>query len=141
VGGVCFLRVIIFAKMKPRRKIIPYNPILKERARFLRNNSTNSEIVLWQYLKNKQLLGYDFDRQRPVDNYILDFFCNDLMLGIEIDGITHEDDNVKIKDARKEARLNELGITVLRFDDVDVRLNPQYYFNVIMEWIIKNTTP
>lgn len=124
--------------MKPRRKIIPYNPILKERARFLRNNSTNSEIVLWQYLKNKQLLGYDFDRQRPVDNYILDFFCNDLMLGIEIDGITHEDDNVKFKDARKEARLNELGITVLRFDDVDVQLNPQFYVNVINEWIIAN---
>lgn len=124
--------------MKTRRKIIPYNPILKERARFLRNNSTNSEIVLWQYLKNKQLLGYDFDRQRPVDNYILDFFCNDLMLGIEIDGITHEDENVKFKDARKEARLNELGITVLRFDDVDVRLNPQFYVNVINEWIIAN---
>lgn len=124
--------------MKPRRKIIPYNPILKERARFLRNNSTNSEIVLWHYLKNKQLLGYDFDRQRPVDNYILDFFCYDLMLGIEIDGITHDDDIVKLRDARKEARLNELGITILRFDDTDVRLNPQYYVNLLKEWIVSH---
>ncbi|MFD2603727.1 endonuclease domain-containing protein [Flavobacterium suzhouense] len=70
-----------------KRKIIPYNPNLKELARQLRNGSTKAEIVLWQKLKRKQMYGYDFDRQKPVDNYILDFFCHDLMLGIEVDGL------------------------------------------------------
>lgn len=72
-----------------RRKIIPYNPALKEKARELRNNSTISEIFLWQFLKGKQMLGYDFHRQKPLDEYIVDFFCNELMLAIEIDGESH----------------------------------------------------
>lgn len=67
-----------------RRKIIPYNPALKEKARELRNNSTKTEILLWLNLKGKQMRGYDFHRQKPIDNYIVDFFCNELMLAIEI---------------------------------------------------------
>ena len=73
----------------PKRKIIPYNPILKERAQELRNNSTFSEIMLWNHLKKKQMRGFDFDRQRPIDNYIVDFYCKDLFLAIEIDGERH----------------------------------------------------
>ena len=57
-----------------RRKIIPYNPKLKEYARNLRNKSTKSEVLLWEYLKNKRMNGYDFHRQKPIGNYILDFF-------------------------------------------------------------------
>jgi len=72
-----------------RREIIPYNHKLKELARKLRNDSTLSEIMLWNYLNGKQMLGYDFDRQRPIDNYIVDFYCKDLKLAIEIDGESH----------------------------------------------------
>ena len=72
-----------------RRKIIPYNPALKEKARELRNNSTTSEIKLWKFLKGKQMCGYDFHRQKPLDNYIVDFFCDELMLAVEIDGLSH----------------------------------------------------
>ncbi len=75
--------------MKPR-KIIPYNPRLKELARQLRNNSTKAEVFLWQKIKRKQYYGYDFHRQKPIDNFILDFFCHELMLGIEVDGYSHE---------------------------------------------------
>ena len=57
-----------------KRKIIPYNPKLKELARQLRNDSTKTEIFLWLKLKGKQMYGYDFHRQKPIDNYILDFF-------------------------------------------------------------------
>jgi very-short-patch-repair endonuclease len=103
--------------MKPRRKIIPYNPKLKEYARQLRNNSTKSEIYLWKYLKGKQMMGYDFHRQKPLDNYIVDFYCYELMVAIEIDGYTHLLEEVQVKDKKKEKRLNELGITVLRFQD------------------------
>ena len=101
-----------------RRKIIPYNPKLKQYARKLRNNSTYTEVMLWNYLKGKQVREYDFDRQRPIDNYIVDFYCKDLMLAIEVDGESHYGN--REKDIRKDKRLNKLGVTVLRFDDLDI---------------------
>jgi very-short-patch-repair endonuclease len=103
-----------------KRKIIPYNPKLKDFAKELRNNSTKSEIILWLKLKGKQMYGYDFHRQKPIDNYILDFFCYELMLGIEVDGYSHEFLEVFNKDGIKEKRMNELGISVLRFSDFQV---------------------
>lgn len=102
------------------RKVIPYNPKLKVLARQLRSNSTKSEIKLWGYLRNKQMMGYDFDRQKPIDNYILDFFCYDLMLGIELDGLTHQFEDVYNNDIKKEERLTELGIHLLRFRDDEI---------------------
>lgn len=57
-----------------RKVIIPYNPKLKEVARKLRKSGTLSEVLLWTYLKKKKMRGYDFDRQKPIDNYIVDFF-------------------------------------------------------------------
>ncbi|MBI3500363.1 MAG: DUF559 domain-containing protein [Bacteroidetes bacterium] len=103
-----------------KRKIIAYNPKLKEYARNMRNKSTQAEIKLWMYVKGKQIKGYDFHRQKPIDEYILDFFCHELMLGIEVDGYTHTTEEVQKKDAEKEKRLNELGISVLRFTDEEV---------------------
>lgn len=106
--------------MKPRRKIIPYNPKLKEYARQLRNNSTKSEILLWLQLKGKQMRGYDFHRQKPIDNYIVDFFCIELMLAIELDGYSHQNIETYEKDKQKDKRLNELGVYVLRFEDKEI---------------------
>ena len=73
-----------------KRKIIPYNPALKQLARKLRNDSTKSEIRLWLRLKEKQIHGFDFHCQKPVDRFICDFFCTELMLAIELDGLTHD---------------------------------------------------
>lgn len=103
-----------------RRKIIPYNSKLKELASQLRNNSTKAEVFLWQKIKGKQYHGYDFHRQKPIDNYILDFFCNELMLGIEIDGYSHDIVEVYNKDLIKEAKMKSLGISLLRFTDNQV---------------------
>jgi very-short-patch-repair endonuclease len=103
-----------------KRKIIPYNPRLKEFARQLRNDSTRTEIFLWLKLKGKQMYGYDFHRQKPIDQYILDFFCQELMLAIEVDGYSHEFLEVYNRDEVKEKRMNELGITILRFSDEQV---------------------
>ena len=58
-----------------RRKILNYNPRLKELAKKLRKNMTLAEVLLWNELKQKKLLGFDFDRQRPIDEYIVDFYC------------------------------------------------------------------
>ena len=68
------------------RNIIPYKPALKEIARGLRNHSTLGEVLLWKKLRNKQMLGYDFHRQKPLDQFIVDFYCHELNLAIEIDG-------------------------------------------------------
>ncbi|TBN05490.1 DUF559 domain-containing protein [Hyunsoonleella flava] len=99
---------------------IYYNPKLKALARQLRNSSTKSEIKLWTYLRRKQMHGYDFHRQKPIDNYIVDFFCNKLQLAIECDGYSHEIVEVFEKDIKKTKRLNALDIRVLRFSDYQI---------------------
>src|SRR3990172_7798013 len=100
-----------------RKRIIPYNPKLKERANHLRKNSTISEVLLWKYLKGKKTLGYDFDRQKPIDNYIVDFFCNELMLAIETDGCTHNEKSEE--DQSRQTKFESLGVRFLRFYDFD----------------------
>ena len=85
-----------------KRKILPYNLKLKELARDLRNNSTKSEVILWLKLKGKQMYGYDFHRQKPIDNYIVDFFCHELMLAIEVDGYSHQLEDVYFKDVKRK---------------------------------------
>jgi very-short-patch-repair endonuclease len=104
-----------------KRKIIPYNPKLKGLAKALRQNMTFAEVLLWEELKQKKILGYDFDRQRPIDEYVVDFYCKDLMLAIEIDGISHFTDEAVQDDEKRQKRLEELGVSVLRFDDSEVR--------------------
>ncbi len=104
-----------------RKKILSYNPQLKARARCLRQDSTLSEVLLWNHLKGKQMCGFDFDRQKPIDNYIVDFFCSELVLAIEIDGDSH-DDKGRYDEARQR-QLESLGVSFLRFDDSDVKTN------------------
>jgi len=117
----------------PRRKIIPYDPELKNRARQLHKNTTRSEGLLWQRLKGKQMKGYAFYRQRPLDRYIVDFFCPELMLAIEIDGWSHlfrgEDDQ------ERQARLESLGVRFLRFDDLEIKRNINEVLSIIALWI------
>jgi very-short-patch-repair endonuclease len=71
-------------------KIIPYNPNLKALAKKLRQNMTLSEVLLWNELSGKKMHGFDFDRQRPIDIFIVDFYCKELNLAIEIDGDSHD---------------------------------------------------
>ncbi|HMB97278.1 MAG TPA: endonuclease domain-containing protein [Balneolaceae bacterium] len=110
-------------KKKMRRPIIPYHPHLVEKARFLRKNSTKSEILLWKYLKGKQMYGFDFHRQRPVDRYIIDFFCCELYLGIELDGYSHFTEEASRRDLVRQECLSDLGVQLLRFDDREVFRN------------------
>jgi very-short-patch-repair endonuclease len=97
-----------------------YDSKLKELSRKLRKTSTKAEIKLWIYIKGKQLMGYDFHRQKPIDNYIVDFFCNKLKLAVEVDGYTHGFEKTFDRDKWKEQRLKEIGITVIRYKDDDV---------------------
>ena len=122
--------------MHNRRKIIPYNPDLKYLAHLLRKNMTLSEVLLWNELKQKQMLGYDFDRQRPLNNYIVDFYCKELQLAIEIDGDTHI--YRYDYDEERQRNLEKLGIHFLRFDDIEVKKSMSNVLRVISDWIEKN---
>jgi very-short-patch-repair endonuclease len=122
-----------------RRRIFPYNPYLKTLARKHRNNSTQAEIRLWLELKGDQLLGYDFHRQKAIDNYILDFFCHELLLGIEVDGVTHQSQEVQKKDRVKERRMADFGITILRFTDDQVMANMDFVLATIRDWVTSHT--
>lgn len=115
-----------------------YNPKLKDLAKQLRNNSTKAEIKLWNYLKGGQLGAYDFHRQKPIDNYIVDFFCNRLMLAIEVDGYTHTFEQTIEKDSIKAKRLEELGVAVLRFSDDDILTNIEGVLQSIRDFILSS---
>ncbi len=115
-----------------KRKIVYYNPALKEKARELRNNSTTSEIKLWKFLKKKQMCGYDFHRQKPLGNYIVDFFCNELKLAIEIDGLSHL--NNEEYDKLRQKELEDLGVHFLRFQDDEVYYNIGRVIEIIEQW-------
>ncbi len=119
------------------RKIIPYNPALKELAKQLRQNMTFSEVKLWNELKNGQLMGYDFDRQRPIGNYIVDFFCKDLQLALEVDGITHLDEKVIEKDFIRQEDIESYGMSFLRFDALLVVNKVEAAVREIRNWIIE----
>jgi very-short-patch-repair endonuclease len=102
-------------------KIIPYNPSLKPLANKLRKDMTFGEVLLWNELKEDKMHGFDFDRQRCIDNYIVDFYCKELMLAIEIDGISHNDELVAINDDIRQQRLENLGVNVIRFSEQEVK--------------------
>ena len=98
---------------------IYYNPKLKDFARKLRKNSTLTEILLWNELKARRMKGYQFMRQKPIGDHIVDFYCSKLKLVIEINGASH---NEKLKKDRiRQERLDSLGLKVLRFQDSTVR--------------------
>ncbi len=100
---------------------------------------TLSEVLIWQEFKNKQL-GVRFSRQTPIDEYIVDFYCKELMLAIEIDGITHTYENQSEKDLVRQKRLESLGISFLRFDDLDIKTNIKWVVNEIL-FRIQNPPP
>ena len=118
-----------------KKKINWYNPKLIPFARELRNHSTKSEIIFWLKIKGKAFYGYDFHRQKPIDNYILDFYCDALLLAIEIDGYSHQFLEVFNKDTKKEKRMNELGISVLRFSDEQVLKDMENVIRALEDYI------
>ena len=105
-------------------------------------------IVFWQsttalqmksWILSLLMMGYDFHRQKPIDNFIVDFFCRELMPAIELDGYTHTFEEVADRDEKKEQRLRELGVRVKRFRDEDVMNNMEGVMKEIEDWVKKHT--
>ena len=110
---------------------LPYNRTLKEFSRDLRSHSTLSEILLWQKLRASQFRGYAFNRQKPLGNYIVDFYCRKLDLVIEIDGNSHAYEEAVLEDEERQWVLEHLGVHFLRFPDVEVKCSMASVMNEI----------
>ena len=110
--------------MDPRKYI--YNlhlgakPSVHGHANELRRKETEAEQKLWALLRNRQLKGRKFRRQHAITKYIVDFYCHECKLAIELDGYHHKKDETKEYDKARTALLNEYGITVLRFWNEEV---------------------
>ena len=103
-----------------KNKLIPYNPKLKDLARKLRKESTLSEVLLWKKIKDKSF-GVEFHRQVPLDNFIVDFYCPELMLAIEIDGDSHHHEEAYKEDLIRQEILESFGVTFIRFQDIEIK--------------------
>jgi very-short-patch-repair endonuclease len=97
----------------------PYSKNLKTNSRTLRTNSTLSEVLLWNELKAGKLKGYKFNRQKPIGNFIVDFYCRKLALVIEVDGDSHTER--EIEDLKRATKIENLGLNILRFEDIEVK--------------------
>ncbi|HUN00961.1 MAG TPA: DUF559 domain-containing protein, partial [Halothiobacillus sp.] len=103
----------------------PYNRNLKIYARKLRGQMTDAEQVLWHYIRRKQIAQVQFYRQKPLLNFIVDFYCPAARLVVELDGGQHFEAPAEKKDKARDLALGELGLLVARFDNRQVLLETQ----------------
>lgn len=110
--------------------------MLQPYANALRKDMTKAEACLWKYvLRARGLKGYQFRRQRPVLNYIADFMCKELMLIIEVDGVTHLDEKVIANDRIRQQQLENSGFTILHFTDGEVLRHIESVRMYLEDWI------
>lgn len=112
----------------------PQSETLKKYRRNLRTQATKSERILWQHLKNKEL-GVKFRRQVSIGPYIVDFYCHEKKLVIELDGYTHQGDAAVAKDNQKQDYLVQNGYTVCRYSDTQVVENTDMVIQDIQTYI------
>ncbi len=113
--------------------LLPYEKRLKQNSRSLRSNMTDAEQHLWQYLRRKQINGWQFYRQKPLGAYIIDFYCAAAQLVVELDGSQHFEVDHQQADQQRDAFLQSLGLRVLRFDNRQVLLETDAVLEVIRQ--------
>ena len=113
--------------------MLQYSNKLKELARCLRKEMTDAEQLLWSRLRRKQILGIQFYRQKPIGQYIVDFYAPVVKLVIEADGSQHLEEEHREYDTVRDVFLTETGLLVLRFDNRQVLTET----NAVMEEIVR----
>ena len=113
---------------------LPYREDLKQRSQKLRSNVTDAERKLWSKVRLDKIKGYRFYRQKPIGNYIVDFYCPKAKLIIELDGGQHLENRALAYDETRTSYLGSLGLKVLRFSDIDVLHN----IEGVVETVIQN---
>ena len=112
-------------------KSLPFNPVLKDKVKALCKAGILHEALLWLELKGKKLNGLDFDRQKIVGNYIVDFYCAEKAVVIEVDGGSH--DSKQAEDIQRDEYLRVLGLIVIRLLAKDVLQNIKWGYCFIEE--------
>ena len=116
------------------------SPELKERCREMRKNPTEAERVLWERLRDRRLNGYKFRRQHPIGGYVLDFYCAEAHLGIEVDGGVHLNVEQAVDDQRRSQDLARMGISILRFWNSEVLADLERVLSRISERVEERTS-
>ncbi|MDA3903061.1 MAG: endonuclease domain-containing protein [Desulfuromusa sp.] len=116
--------------------MLEYNVTLKEPSRNLRSNMTEAERLLWARLRRKQLQGIQFYRQKPIGNFIVDFYAPAAGLVIEVDGSQHLEVEHRVRDELRDEFLAEHGLTVLRFDNRQVLCETDAVVEQILWWML-----
>jgi very-short-patch-repair endonuclease len=114
---------------------------LEEKARELRNNMTRAEIILWSRLRMRQLNGYKFRRQQKIYDYVVDFYCHELKLIIEVDGEIHLSSDQSKIDKSRDKILTLNGYNVFRLSNYDIETNLDASVNKIKSFISTNLSP
>jgi len=108
------------------------SPGMLQLAGDLRRNMTNAEKMLWERLRNRQVDGFRFRRQHPIRDFVVDFFCYEAMLAIEVDGSVHLDLTQAEKDEERTYVLSQLGIRVIRVTNQEVESDIESVISVIL---------
>jgi very-short-patch-repair endonuclease len=117
------------------------NRELVKRARVLRRHMTVPEIILWSRLRLKKLDGYKFRRQQPIFDYIVDFYCNELRLIVEVDGEIHSLSENLDSDLKREKILKTNGYYIIRLSNFEVETDPDTAIIKIRSFISENLFP
>lgn len=115
--------------------------LFTDRAKHLRRHQTDAEKWLWHFLRNRQIAQAKFRRQHVIEGYIVDFYCHEHLLAIELDGGQHFSVEGLAKDAQRTARLNALGVDVLRFDNYQVLMQREAVLQVIYDRLQEGRCP
>ena len=121
--------------------MLNYRDNLKPLARQLRTNMTDAEQKLWFHVRRKQILNVTFYRQKPIGNFIIDFYAPSQKLAIEIDGSQHSDVGNAAADAKRSAHLESLGLHVMRFDNRQVLTEIEDVLELIHRYIDRRNSP
>ncbi|MFH1798556.1 MAG: DUF559 domain-containing protein [Candidatus Omnitrophota bacterium] len=111
--------------------MLNYKPNLKSKAQQLRKEMTDSERKLWSRLRGKQILDVQFYRQKPIGNYVVDFYASKVKIVVEVDGSGHMEEGQALKDAPRDEYLKRQGLDVLRFDNLQVLRDTDSVMEVI----------
>jgi len=112
---------------------------IQNKAKELRKNMTNAEKLLWSKINNKQLLGFKFRRQHPIDIFISDFYCHKAKLIIEVDGDIHKKAENKDYDINRTAELENNGIKIIRFTNNEIETNIEEAVEKIKQYLLMTT--
>jgi very-short-patch-repair endonuclease len=113
----------------------------KEKRRELRKNQTPEELIFWAHVKNRKFHGYKFRRQYSIGNYVVDFYCPELKLVVEIDGGQHYEENRIEHDKFRTKFFNDAGMKVRRYTNLDIKNNLESALDDLLDFCNNNKIP